>query len=380
MLSADAGLYFGFEDYLSNESANFRTGPPKSNEIVVNPPRTTPSLRVKDGFPPFYTGVIAEGVSVTVTPFFRPMPYTGQWFLDLQRELPWDTLLTIGYNAQSSSHLPAELNINQPITPHATIRWQDRRIRWRFTNVNLLQNVLNSNYNSLTAKIEKRYRRGVTFLSSFTWSHAIDYADEALFEGGSGRASPYELWRDRGSSSLDRRLAWTTSFVWELPLGRGRRWVRTGPASWVAGGWNLGAIVSLLAGLPVDHSFNVDNQNNGGRVRGDWVRTPELPRAQRNIDRWFDTAFLRPSPAGVMSNAGRNLIVAPGRNNLDFIASKNVPLRGEGRYLQFRFEAFNFTNTPHFGVPDTAVGTPGAGRITAADQPRRTQFALKCVF
>jgi hypothetical protein len=380
VIRAGAGLYYGFEDYLSNESANFRTGPPKSNEIVVNPPRTNPTLRVKDGFPPFYTGVIPDGVSVTVTPYFRPMLYSGQWFFDLQQELPWDALLTIGYNGQSSSHLATELNINQPLTPHPTIRWQDRRIRPRFTNVSLLQNILNSNYNSLTVKVEKRYSRGLTLLSSFTWSHSIDYADEALFEGGSGRASPYELWRDRASSSLDRRLAWVTSFVWELPLGRGRRWLAAGPASWALGGWNVGAIVSLLAGLPVDHTFNVDNQNNGGRVRGDWVRNPELPASERNIDRWFDTGFLRASPPGVMSNAGRNLIVAPGRNNLDFIASKNFPFGREGRYLQFRFEAFNFTNTPHFGVPNTSVGTPNAGRITTADQPRRIQFGLKWVF
>jgi len=144
--------------------------------------------------------------------------------------------LTIGYNGQSRSHLLTELNINQPQTPHPTIRWQDRRIRPRFTNVSLLQNSLSSNYNSLTVKVEKRYSRGLTLLSSFRWSHAIEYADEALFEGGSGRASPYELWRDRGSSSLDRRVAWVTSFVWELPAGRGRRWARTGPASRLLGG------------------------------------------------------------------------------------------------------------------------------------------------
>jgi len=145
--------------------------------------------------------------------------------------------LTIGYNGQSRSHLLTELNIVQPQTPHPTIRWQDRRIRPRFTNV-LLQNILNSNYNSLTVKVEKRYSRGLTLLSSFTWSHAIEYADEALFEGGSGRASPYELWRDPGSSSLARRVAWVTSFVWELPAGRGRRWARTGPASRLLGGWD----------------------------------------------------------------------------------------------------------------------------------------------
>jgi hypothetical protein len=115
-------------------------------------------------------------------------------------------------------------------------------------------------------------------------------------------------------------------------------------------------------------------------VRGDFVRDPNLPRAERTIDRWFDTAFVAPSAPGVISNAGRNLIRGPDRRNFDFVLSKNFRLPREGHSMQFRFESFNFTNTPHFGSPNTAVGTPAVGRITQAEEPRRIQFALKYLF
>jgi hypothetical protein len=145
------------------------------------------------------------------------------------------------------------------------------------------------------------------------------------------------------------------------------------------GGWQLGGIVSLLAGSPVDHSFNVDNQNLG-RNRGDYVRNPNLPSSERSIDRWFDLGFVTAAPPGVIANAGRNLIYAPGVRNVDLVVSKNFLMPWEGHYVQFRAESFNAFNTPNFGVPNTSVGSPNAGRITNADEPRRIQFGLKYVF
>jgi hypothetical protein len=128
------------------------------------------------------------------------------------------------------------------------------------------------------------------------------------------------------------------------------------------------------------HTINVNNQNLGGAVRGDWVRNPNLPKSERNIDRWFDTGFVVPSAPGVISNAGRNLIVSPGLRNLDVMVARNFRMPWEGHQVQFRFESFNFTNTANFGRPNAGVGTPAVGQITSAEDPRRIQFALKYVF
>ncbi|MFN3321873.1 MAG: hypothetical protein ACK5AZ_00130 [Bryobacteraceae bacterium] len=156
--------------------------------------------------------------------------------------------------------------------------------------------------------------------------------------------------------------------------------LQSGPGSWILGGWQIGTIVSFYSGFPIPHTINVNNQNLGGSVRGDWVRNPNLPKSQRSIDGWFDTSFVAPSAPGVLSNAGRNLIVSPGARNLDVMVARNFRLPREGHEVQFRFESFNFTNTANFGRPNTTVGAPAAGLITNADDPRRIQFALKYVF
>jgi hypothetical protein len=156
--------------------------------------------------------------------------------------------------------------------------------------------------------------------------------------------------------------------------------LQNGPASWVLGGWQLGGIVSFLSGVPQDHTHNVNTVNVGGRVRGDVVADANLPASERTIDRWFNTTFVTTSAPGVFGNAGRNLIIGPGRSNLDVMVARDFAMPWEGHEVQFRFESFNFTNTPAFGQPNTAVGGPAVGTITLADEPRRIQFALKYVF
>ena len=383
VIRAGAGIYFAETDGIDWESTRFQTGPPRALEFSSPQPRETTELYVQRGFPNFTPGVIPPGTvlqRVISMPDYLPTPYSAQWFFDIQQTLPLDTLLTVGYQGNVSKHLNAtELNINAPYTPHPTIRWQDRRIRPQFETVLTNDNMLSASYQALMVKGEKRFSRGLTFLSSFTWSHNIDYKTPFL-ESGSGYATPRDLSRERANSTLDRRLAYAFSFLYELPFGRGRKWSQSGLSSLITGGWQVGGLLSLLSGMAEDHSFNIDNQNTGGRVRGDWVRSPNLPNSERTIDRWFDTGFVRASAPGVISNAGRNLIYGAGRKNFDLIVARSFGMPWEGHSLQFRFESFNLTNTPNFGSPNVAVGTPAAGAINSADEPRRIQFGLKYLF
>lgn len=254
-----------------------------------------------------------------------------------------------------------------------------RFIRPQFSGVTWHDTFLRSSYNALTAKVEKRFSKGLTYLASFTYSKNIDQGNEDLFDGGQGPVNPYNLAPERARSNLDRTLGFISSVVYELPFGKGRPYLQSGPGSWFLGGWQLGGIVSAYSGFPIPHTFNVNNQNLG-TVRGDFVRSPNLPRSERSIDRWFDTGFVTASQPGVFSNAGRNLIVAPGLKNFDLMVARDFPMPFEGHQIQFRFEAFNATNTANFGQPATGVGTPAAGTINSAADPRRIQFALKYVF
>ncbi len=382
VIRTGGGIYYGGSEALGELRGRFFTGPPRAIEIGLPQTRQTSNLLVRQGFPEFRVTdeVPASGVDVKTTSDRMSTMYSGQWFFDIQHQLPFDTLLTVAYMGQSASHLSFERNLNQPFTPHPTILWQNRRIRPRFNNVRNSDPNFNSNYNALTLKAEKRYTQGLTLLSSFTWSHNLDAVQERWTAQGSGMATPHNVSLEYGNSDLDRRLAYNLSWFYEIPLGKGKSRMQSGPLSWFLGNWQVGGILALQTGMWSDHSFNVDNQNLGGRVRGDWVSNPNLSRDDRTIDRWFNTGFLTASAPGVISNAGRNTILLPRRTNYDFILAKQIMMPWEGHRVQFRFESFNFTNTPQFGAPNTAVGSPAAGQITTADEPRRIQFALKYLF
>jgi hypothetical protein len=372
VIRTGAGVFYGEANSLSTEGASFRSGPPRHAEIAIQQNFERTDVFVERGFPDFrLSNTIPRNASIFVFPSRRENLEAYQWFFDIQQTLPFDALVTVGYMGTKGTFLANQRNINLPVTPHATIAANQRLIRPEFNAITYHENSLNSNYNALTAKVEKRFSKGLTFLSSFTWSKSIDNGNEDLLDGGQGAATPYNLSIERGLSTLNRKFAYVFSGVYEVPFGKGRPYLTSGPASWILGGWQVGGLVSLLTGMPVGHTINVNNQNLGGAVRGDWVRNPNLPSDQRTIDRWFDTGFVVPSAPGVLSNAGRNLIIMVGR---DFL----MPF--EGHRIQFRFESFNFTNTPAFGPPNAAVGTPNAGRIITADDPRRIQLALKYIF
>ncbi len=384
VLRAGIGMFYGEHDNTGGEAARFNTGAPQSNEFDNAQPRDISTFLTKNGFPPSTrAGLPRAGLNVNIkTEGVWPSFYAAQWFLDLQRELPGDTLLTVGYNGSSTSQIHGSININRPLTPHPTVRWQDRKIRPFFNSVGLRGvNFLNQNYNSLTVKAEKRFTGGFTFLSSFTWAHNIDVVNENLTTGTSSQQRfTYNQGIERGNASLDRRVAYVTSVIYELPFGPGKNMVNSGPGAWILGGWQVGGIINLLGGTPDSHTFNQDTTNVGGANRGDVIGVINLPAGQRTIDRWFNTDAIGPGQSAILDNAGRNLIWGPGTVAIDFSLSRRFTLPWEGDYIQFRFEAFNFTNTPTFGRPNTSIGRPAAGRITTASEPRRIQFGLKWIF
>lgn len=379
VIRTGAGIFYGEPNSLSTEGANFRSSSPRHNEIALQTDFVSTNFFVNQGFPAFNNTQILPNVAMYAFPDRRRNLQAYQWFFDIQRTLPGDTLLTLGYAGTKGQNLFASQNINLPFTPSATVAVNQRFIRPQFSSMTWHDTFLHSSYNALTAKVEKRFSKGLTYLTSFTYSKNIDQGNEDLFDGGQGAVNPYNLAPERARSNLDRTFGFISSVVYELPFGKGKAYLQSGPASWLLGGWQLGGIVSLLSGFPIPHTHNVNNQNLG-TVRGDFVRKPNLPKSERTIDRWFDTGFVVAGQPGQFSNAGRNLIVSPGTKNLDVMVARNFLLPWEGHQLQFRFESFNFTNTANFGRPNTAVGSAAVGTITTAADPRRIQFALKYVF
>ena len=229
----------------------------------------------------------------------------------MQRQLPGDLLLTLGYNGSSSSHLSWWRVVSAPLDPRiANLLW-NQRVRFpkpadptKEGSVQQLQvrsNVLNANYNAATARLEKRWGRGLTFLSSWTWAKGMDYgrsttnsSTELQSSAGFVSAFTKDLSKNYGRSDLDRTLAYSLSLLYEIPAGKGKKWLQSGPLSWIAGGWQVGGILSMQSGPPLTHTVTPDTQNNTGGYRGDRVGDANLPESDRTVNRWFDTGFVIP--------------------------------------------------------------------------------------
>jgi hypothetical protein len=151
----------------------------------------------------------------------------------------------------------------------------------------------------------------------------------------------------------------------------------------VLGGWQTTGIFTLQSGTPFSAlmSTDVPNTVDGGVLRPEATsKNGNLPRGQRNVNRWFDTSAFTLPAAFTYGNAGRNTLIGPGLGNLDWGFYKNFRLK-EQLHLQFRSEFFNLTNTAHFGLPNQYVNLPGAGAITyLVAPPREIQLALKLLF
>jgi len=195
------------------------------------------------------------------------------------------------------------------------------------------------------------------------------------------------LWRNRGPSALGRSYAYNLSVLYELPAGPGRGHFESGPASWVLGGWQLGTILSLQSGPWATTASNPNLARAGGAYRGNLVGNPNLPESERDSKAWYNLAAFEQGPDGQHGNVGRGILELAGFKNVDLLLSKYFAMPWEGHRLQFRFEAFNLTNTPHLGKPGlnglSVINTNGTAQqnwINLADQPRIIQFALKYNF
>jgi hypothetical protein len=381
VVRAGAGIFYGEADYITSESARWINQTPDFTEVITPTNNIVPAAIVRDGFAPVTLPATepVPGTNLEVSRDEFPNQYASQWFFDVQRELPGDILLAVGYQGAKATHLYAGRNINSP-GPHPTIPANQRRLRPIWNNITLRDPGFNSSYNALVAKAERRFSKGLTFIGSYTWSHNIDQNNESLDEGLAGTANPYDYRSERGNSSLDRRHNFVGSYTYELPFGRGRAFGGSwgGALDALLGGWQLGGILSLRTGIPFSVSYPGDAQNSGTANRGDRIGVGTLP--DPTIDRWFDEFAFVASAPGVFGNTGRNVLYGPGSRNFDFILGKRFRLPWERHALQFRFESFNFTNTPTFGQPNSGLRGQATATINQADEPRRIQLALKYTF
>jgi hypothetical protein len=242
-------------------------------------------------------------------------------------------------------------------------------------------NDADNRYNALQTKFETRFS-GLNILSHYTLSSARDNSDDYFIHDRS---------LGRGPADQDRKHVFVFSEVWQLPFGRGKRFLGNSPRAvdLLFGGWQLNTIATWMSGLPFTPtvSFGTSCSVNSGPCRPDRVGDPDLDHRSR--DGWFavgigpGTPWAQAAP-GKHGNAGRNSLRGPSYFQSDLSVFKNFKIT-EGTNLEFRAEGFNIFNKVNLGLPDSCVDcNPGtAGRIfslAGGAQMRQFQFGMKLSF
>jgi len=246
-----------------------------------------------------------------------------------------------------------------------------------------------SSYHSIQLKLEQRMSHGQSFLLSFTGEKLITNSNNSLaglgVQGNSTSIqTPYNLSVERSLSEQDEAKALSISYVSELPFGKGHALLARGPVAKVVGNWNLSAMFTYKGGLPLAINAPIPGGGNRPNSTGKSAELPGGRPRNQQIQQWFDTsAFLLP-PSYTYGNVSRTLpdVRGPSVTNIDASLVKNVTIK-EPVTLQFRAEAFNLLNVPHFWMPVTAMSSVQFGQLTATNitaLPRVLQFALKLRF
>ena len=329
-----------------------------------------------------------------------------QWTAEIERSFGDNFVTGIAYVGNKGSHIDATIsNYNNPDPGLGDI--QSRRpIQFYVDSLNpdklvplstlrYLDSGLNSIYHALQARAEKRYSHGFTAVASFNYQKGIATGYSVNESGPFSNNVPQDprnIRADRGRFNLDQRLRFVFSNVWELPLFRGAKGLRRA----ALGGWSVNGIVQLTSGFPITVNQSGDSMMTGSASapRPNVVPGAKVDRAMpgRTLDRWFNTdAFIRAKcngcpGAGIFAGpkgygtAGVGLFDAPAQKTWDFALFKEFRAR-ETHRVQFRWEAFNFLNTPQFNAPDRTLGDATFGRITSTIiSNREMQFALKYIF
>jgi hypothetical protein len=235
-----------------------------------------------------------------------------------------------------------------------------------------------STYHALQFTANRRLSKGLTVLANYTWSKSLD-------NGSSDTSSPYDPFNistNRGLSDFDIPQSLVASFVWDMPnLAKGDRLTRT-----VLNGWQTTGILTLQKGIPFSVTSGVDNSQSGvGADLADIIGNPHLNRGSSRaaqVAEFFNTKAYKVNAVGTFGDSGRNSLLGPGIENLDFAVMKNLYTHESVKTL-FRAEAFNLFNHTDLGQPVSNVSSSTFGQINslnANSTPRVLQLALRAEF
>jgi len=338
------------------------------------PPPANPPIGTTGRYP------LPDGITVFFyfdTPSSYRIPLADFWNLTVQHQIQPSLTVEAAYVGNVGRHLYLNRNENQAVPGPGA----DNNLRRPFHKFGLTQAVFdvcncdNSSYHSLQLKVQKRVSPGMDFLATYTWSKALTNG-----EGGYNFADNYNVQNDHGPASFDRTHAFSLLHNWELPFGKGRRYLAKANkvVDGVAGGWRLSGITTLYSGLALTPVLSSAPSVNAdfNYFRPDIVGDPHVSHASAAL--WFNpAAYTQPQAPFRNGNAGKGTLRGPGLTVFNLSLAKEFMIT-EGKTLELRWENFNAFNHVNLGLPagggtnsGVLVDASNAGQITSTSNPMR---------
>jgi hypothetical protein len=359
------------------------------SDQTTNSQGIIPARRLRDGFnPPVIPSLTNLSGQFHITDTNYRTEYSQNWSFGIQRQLTNNLAADIAYVGTKGTHLMERTDANEPIPGPGAVAAR-RPFYAYYPNLSTLDGLMstaNSSYNSLQAKLTRRFSSGLYFLAAYTFGRAIE-GSEGVGENAvtatvqTMAQNPQNRRADKALASFDMRHRVVFSYIYEFPFGKGKPWLQTGAASRILGNWRVDGATSLLGGNPIAVQMATSNLNTGTYQRPNRLCDGNLPASQQSVYRFFDTSCFVAPPIYTYGNAGRNILIGPRMYNWDASLQRTFPI-SETKRFEFRGEYFNVFNTPQFYPPMNLVGNPDFATLTAirSGSNRQGQLALKFIF
>lgn len=283
-------------------------------------------------------------------------PYVQEWNFTVEKELPWNMVWQTSYVGNIGIHLWGDSQGNQPLTNGPGSPTTRRPLaQYTVAGVTVFAPWDRSTYEGMSSRVEKRFAKGLSLVTSFSYGRSLDLQNPALgvcdsCESGNGVQNAYNRDGQKGPSDQNVPLRFVGAVVWNLPFGPGHAMVGHGWASQVVGDWQVSTIYQAQDGLPFTAVLSFDNANAGNTSWPNRICNGSI--SNPSPSHWYNTSCFVSPAAYVFGNEGRNVLTGQGRNNVDFALHRIFPLRfREGMALEFRGEAYNMFNHPVFQFP-----------------------------
>lgn len=410
----------GTDGFTSSTGLNFTLNNQQTVNTTFDNPAPT-GFNLPQGAAGGPSTFLGEGISDTFFDSVRN-PYTIQGNFTIQRSLPMQTVIEVGYLYNRGNFLingdpgvpfsqvnPTYLSlgtqllnnvanpfygiITTPGSPLASSTVPYNYLLRAYPQYNGVSSYRKpdsgSHYNAVTVKLDKRMSNGLSVLVSFTGSKMMDNASSVVSYLGPTSQTYVNQYNPRaefGLSSQDISRTFTAGYLYDLPLGRGRHFLNQTNrlTNELISGWQTNGIVQWNTGTPIV----LGGAQNSDGLLGFTNRLTEAPGdpnlSHQTRAKWFNTAlFSQPAPF-TLGNAPRVLpnVRVPGYVDADMSLFKNNYIGANDRFnIQFRVEAFNALNHPVFSGPDTGQADANFGAITSqSNSPRQLQLAVKFIY